>query len=99
MAARRAVTVLVVLVALCGCGGSKFDKAKSQCHAAVAAKLKSPGTATFQPNVDGMVKLTSGRWAMDGTVDSQNSFGATLRSTYLCSEQADGSVDAVLIGS
>jgi hypothetical protein len=66
------------------------DDAYTACYMAhefVKARLKAPATADFSPclNADGttaVTKYTDGSWGADGYVDSQNSFGANLRSTY-----------------
>lgn len=53
----------------------------SQCQESVRNKLKSPSTAAFSStNATG-----SGTWTVSGKVDSQNSFGATVRSSFECS--------------
>ena len=49
----------------------------------VTQKLKSPSTAKFPPNYDAQISnLGSGRFSVSGYVDSQNSFGAIVRTKY-----------------
>lgn len=50
----------------------------SLCEDEVRARLKSPGSAVFN-------RGSSSTYSASGTVDSQNSFGAVLRSSYQCS--------------
>ncbi|WP_143015812.1 hypothetical protein [Microbacterium sp. 77mftsu3.1] len=58
-------------------------KASLACENAVRAKLKSPGSASF----DSTVLTTDGKTpsGVQGTVRAENSFGAVVPSTYLCS--------------
>ena len=51
------------------------------CESIVKQNLKSPSTAKF----DSDARDTGERaWEVVGTVDSQNSFGATVRSKFAC---------------
>lgn len=59
--------------------------AKAACEDAIGKRLKSPSTAQYQDDVDG----TGNRpFTVTGTVDSENSFGAMLRSSYQCTVTA-----------
>ncbi|PZF63343.1 hypothetical protein DEI81_08015 [Curtobacterium sp. MCBD17_013] len=55
-------------------------EAKSACENQVKDHLKSPSTAKFNDSVSGV-----GPFTVTGTVDSENSFGAMLRSNFECS--------------
>lgn len=44
--------------------------------------LKAPATAVFPPLDEMVVQGSGGRYAVSGFVDSQNSYGATIRSNY-----------------
>lgn len=61
-------------------------KARSYCHDQVEKKLVSPSTADFE----GMTEYTANQssdgsaWEVQGHVDSENGFGANVRSTYTC---------------
>lgn len=56
--------------------------ARIACQDMVKDKLKSPGSAKFT----GQTESGSGNsWTARGSVDSQNGFGALIRSTYSCS--------------
>lgn len=65
-------------------GGDEYDmnnerEAAAQCEARIEKLLKSPATADFASTATG-----SGTWTVTGTVDAENSFGATVRATYQC---------------
>ncbi len=52
-------------------------------HSYVENILKAPGTAKFAPYDDTHITtLGDNRWSVESYVDSQNSFGAMLRSRY-----------------
>jgi hypothetical protein len=71
-------------------------QATVECQDRVRAALKSPSTASFQvPTVTG----SSPNWTISGTVDSQNSFGATLRTSYSCDVHFKGDLVSVDITS
>lgn len=57
----------------------KQFEAKTACENQVKDRLKSPSTAKFNSDVTGV-----GPFTVTGTVDSENSFGATLRSSFQC---------------
>jgi|SRR5690625_5027719 len=62
------------------------------CEKAVLPKLKSPGSAEFEwgdPREDTASVPARDRYLMDGHVDSQNSFGAVLRTDIVCSLTLD----------
>lgn len=55
--------------------------ARDACEQFVDKRLKSPGSADYN-----LVATQDGTlWTVTGTVDSENSFGASLRSTVRCS--------------
>lgn len=58
------------------------------CEKAVLPQLKSPGSAVFtweDPREDTESIPKRDRYLMDGYVDSQNGFGAVLRTNIVCS--------------
>jgi hypothetical protein len=65
-----------------GAEGPSDAGAIDVCHQAVEAQLKAPGTAEF--GGDNTVAETSRRYQVDGHVDAENSFGATLRLDWTC---------------
>ena len=54
-------------------------EAISQCEARIADRLKAPSTADFTSDATGY-----GTWTVTGVVDAENSFGATVRSSFQC---------------
>jgi uncharacterized protein YceK len=78
------------LLAGCGSGGSATDDgpdlgdkyaAQVMCEKFVKQQLKAPATAEF----DSGPGVQSGKaWVVEGTVDSENSFGAMLRNDFRC---------------
>lgn len=93
------VTVVVAVLVIGGIvtgtsfGGSTDDEgpdavgAQVACQDRVKTALKSPATAEFS----GVKAVPQGgnTWTVRGAVDSQNSFGALLRSTFTCVAQSD----------
>lgn len=63
---------------------NKFE-AIAQCEARIEKLLKAPSTAEFDSDATG-----SGTWTVSGTVDSENSFGAMLRSNFQCTVKIAG---------
>jgi hypothetical protein len=59
-------------------GNNEFAAAIA-CEDVVEKQLKSPASAEFSSVATG-----GGPWTVQGTVDSQNSFGALVRTTYEC---------------
>lgn len=63
------------------------------CQNFVKQNLKAPTTAQFPgANAEGVgtVLQDNGRWGVIGYVDSQNSFGAMIRSDYVCELSYNG---------
>lgn len=97
---RIAVWAVVILAAVVGCTAvfassvghheplapTDFD-ARTQCQEWVKEKLKSPSTADFSGQV---VNGGPSSWTISGNVDSQNSFGATVRSSWTCDISVSG---------
>ena len=59
-------------------GNNEFAAAQA-CEVVVERQLKAPASAEFTS-----VAVGGGPWTVQGTVDSQNSFGAMIRTTYEC---------------
>lgn len=51
--------------------------------------LKAPATAQFPPFDEMIVNGSDGRYSVSGFVDSQNSYGATIRSNYTYNVEKD----------
>lgn len=79
--------------ALANCGGNDEPsetlmqiQAEDQCKDWVKDKLKAPATADFSGE---RISGTAGDYTIVGNVDSQNSFGANVRSTWMCTIKRD----------
>ena len=64
-------------------------EAKSMCETFVKKQLKAPATAKFSE--ESAAKVSDAEYTVAGSVDSQNSFGALLRSTFACDLTYDAS--------
>lgn len=76
-----------VTLAACGTTSTKGDSldARVFCKYLVQDQLKAPASASFSGSSDTTTTSTgSGGWIVKGYVDSQNDFGATVRSDYDC---------------
>lgn len=82
----------------------KLEKANSNkftaitmCEKFVSQKLKSPSTAEFCSSTDYKIlnnpKTTAGLWSLEGWVDSQNGFGAIIRTKFQIHLQYDIDTD------
>lgn len=71
-----------------GSGGTEDSfSAERACNNFVQDRLKSPSTAHF--NADTSTK-SGDTWTVSGSVDSENGFGANLRSTFTCTMTVSG---------
>lgn len=86
--------VLVVILGMIFSPGEKSDERDWALEAYfvaqdfVTTQLKAPGTAKFPLSTDPAVTITrrdNGAWLISGYVDAQNSFGALIRTRYICS--------------
>jgi len=73
-----------------GGSGSGAGAAKRACHNTVESSLKSPSTARFSSSVSGH-NTKEDNFLVEGTVDAQNSFGATVRNSFQCVVDTSGS--------
>lgn len=88
----------IFMFTVTGCGGEpKPKKEHSTASASVMAeelvkqKLKSPGSAKFASVYDQQISdLGEGRYRITSYVDSQNSFGALIRTNYVCTVKYAG---------
>ena len=55
------------------------------CSEFVLGHLRSPSTANFAPASDWSISGSAPTWTLDGYVDAQNAFGATIRNRFTCS--------------
>ena len=80
--------LLFILPLMYSCGG---NSGPSELEASVVIqdfvkeKLKSPSTAEFEPGIVNAVrKVEENTYEASSYVDSQNSFGATVRTNFKC---------------
>lgn len=66
-----------------------FD-AKYFCQDQVEQTLKSPTTADFQPISEMLYVLNGNQYTVTMHVDAQNSYGAVMRSKFVCTAQTNG---------
>lgn len=93
----QAVAVVATVVALIALVGwlvythTDDYQAKRACESWVRDQLTSPSTAKFSDEdwFEAGESLT-GRPAVDGAVDSQNEYGAMIRSRFSCAMSHDG---------
>ena len=85
------IVIISVLIVSCGSDESKPKPEHDKIGAAVMAEefikkeLKSPGSAKFPWYNDSMVTdLGNGKYRYVSYVDSQNGFGALLRTNFIC---------------
>lgn len=85
-----------------GCGGnieeSAEDKARHEkfeiyknTNDLISQKLKAPSTAEFQEFDESLVeKISENEFKVKGYVDSENGFGAKIRSDWSCTVRIEG---------
>lgn len=79
-----AIVITIAALSVAGCSSNSPDRGSeesiAQCETRIERLLKAPATADFNSTAS-----TNGtEWTVKGDVDSQNSFGANVRSTYQC---------------
>jgi len=71
--------------------------AAATCEELVERQLKAPATAKFAPARETVIaNLGGGKYRVSGYVDSQNSFGALIRSRYSCAVTTTNGTNFVL---
>jgi hypothetical protein len=87
----RLVLIVLAAVLLTACSGPQpADDARAICQQFVQDRLTSPGSAKFSPSDKTAAYQVGEAWIVMGYVDSQNGFGAMLRSTYDCRTTPNG---------
>lgn len=90
---------IATLAALAGCkddGVCGMDRLYSSAQAEISDLLKSPATAVYPPRSETTVTWENKpacAFVLGGYVDSQNGYGALLRSNFRVSVQAMGTGD------
>ena len=93
-----ASTIAALTLTLTTCGEDKDDEfhgvsradAKDACRNRIKELLVSPGTADFEGFSETQYTPSSKGVYVEGHVDSENSFGGTIRTTYQCEVWNDG---------
>lgn len=81
-------------------GGSDSDTDDAEAYVTIACRewvkerLKAPSTADFPR--DESVTASGGVYTVSGSVDSQNSFGATVRSSFTCRARHDSEASTLV---
>ena len=83
----RALLVSTSAALVVACQSSGFDNASDVtdlCHAAVKSALSAPASARFQQDRKALHVGPKTDWSLTSEVDSQNSYGAPMRTGFLC---------------
>lgn len=84
------------LLVLAGCGdGNPEGSAIVTCEDAVKARLKAPSSADFH---SGATETKPGVWRVVGDVDAENSFGAKIRTGFVCTVVWDKPTKTAVLG-
>lgn len=92
------VSILMLMVFISGSSQNRsFDGAlvaMQYCESAVKQCLRSPGSADFQyGHASRVISLDNDKYRLRSFVDSQNAFGAQMRTHFLCEVQGGDSFD------
>lgn len=92
---RLILTLLTTTVALTACSSTPDDGrdeigAGVMCEQFIEERLVSPGSAEFQPAGEYVVSGSGSEYVVSGHVDSDNAFGASLRSDFVCTIRDNG---------
>lgn len=86
----RSWTIALSLLAACGSRPPNSEVATA-CQLKVKEMLKSPKSADFPFDDVAKVKPLGNGYRLASYVDSQNGFGANIRTNYVCDASGDGS--------
>ncbi|QIS06744.1 hypothetical protein F5X71_34530 [Nocardia brasiliensis] len=100
------IPLVAVAMVVLGCSSSPEDEARNlemhrqrlltgKCRELVEGELKSPGSAKFSGET--VTGDAAAGWTAAGNVDSQNSFGALLRSAWSCSARLEADGDTIYV--
>ena len=92
---------IIFLIFKCSCSQTDEEKAVSNAenlkikafvysHNCVEQQLKSPSSAEFPYGTEGVTKIDDKTFLINSYVDSQNSFGAMIRTKYSCQVTING---------
>jgi hypothetical protein len=80
------LTSIALALVISGCSDepSKVN-VSTMAHQCVATQLRSPSTAEFSNfGQEAIIQLNDSTWMVDGHVDAENAFGASMRSQFVC---------------
>ena len=83
----RALLLATAAALVVACQPTAFDNASDVtdlCHAAVKSALNAPVTVRFRQDRKALHVGTTTDWSLTSEVDSQNSYGALMRTGFLC---------------
>ena len=90
----KSLSVLGALTLITGCQFGEKGYVYGECIEQVKSRLKSPSTAVFSSSSETSIQqkiktfpndgVLRAKWIVSGYVDSQNSFGAHIRSNFSC---------------
>lgn len=79
------MTLTALLLAACGgTGAGGVGGAYRACERAVESQLRSPSSAEFSGAPASTITQEDDSYRVSGTVDSENGFGAMIRSEFTC---------------
>jgi hypothetical protein len=98
------LAIVGVIVYSCNAGGSTTEDsdtdsggmAEVMCEEFVTERLKAPSSAEF-PGADLVEPLGGDQYQVTAAVDSQNGFGAMIRTGYVCTIQNTGGDEWTLV--
>lgn len=91
---KHTILILVLILFSCNTGeGSKEAEATYYIEEAVKSRLKSPATADFPYFTDAILSTNDGHFSVTSYVDSQNGFGAVIRTKFYCEVKYDKGKD------
>ena len=71
--------------------------ARDVCHQFVEDRLRAPATAGFENSREATISVANGIHTVRGHVDSENGFGALIRSDYTCQVRHSGGENFTLV--
>lgn len=69
---------------------AKADELVATCRKGVKRRLKAPATAQFNEDPEFIARYTDGMYLMSDSVDSQNGYGALIRTNFYCTAVENG---------
>ena len=81
---KRLLAISLILLSACS-DTPRPVNVSTMAHKCVLPLLRSPSTAEFSNyGQEDIIQLNDSTWMVDGYVDSENGFGASIRSQFVC---------------